>query len=179
MSCTLYLSTDYVFHSIFLYSYILTPYLVMLVAQHLGHPKCFKSTHWQWSVYYLATNFRNELKKNPNGWQTNSDLQLYQNYKVNWSKNTWWNSEIDSCKHHFTMIHFNSLLASYQISDPFVQRLVNANPGLNFYVGFFNPLFKSLFGIIFSILCRASDNQILFSFKFSIEALRSEIKFCT
>lgn len=118
MSCTLYLSTDYVFHSIFLYSYILTPYLVILVAQHLGHPKCFKSTHWQWSVYYLATNFRNELKKNPNGWQTNSDLQLYQNYKVNWSKNTWWNSEIDSCKHHFTMIHFNSLLASYQISDP-------------------------------------------------------------
>ena len=34
----------------------------MLVAQHLGHPKCFKSTHWQWSVYYLATNFTNELK---------------------------------------------------------------------------------------------------------------------
>ena len=42
MSCTLYLSTQYVVHSIFLYSYILTPYLVILVARHLGHPKCFK-----------------------------------------------------------------------------------------------------------------------------------------
>ena len=44
---------------------------------------------------------------------------------------------------------------------PVVWRLVGANPRLNFNVGFFIPLRRSLFGIIFSIpFFIASHNQI-------------------
>ena len=39
---------------------------------------------------------------------------------------------------------------------PVVRRPTSANPRLNFYPGLFIPLFKSSFGVIFSILCGAS-----------------------
>ena len=49
-----------------------------------------------------------------------------------------------------------------------VRRLVSANPRLNFHVGFFIPLWRSLFGIIFSIpFFIASHNQILHKRKYT------------
>ena len=42
-----------------------------------------------------------------------------------------------------------------------VPRLTSADPGLNFNPGFFMPLFKGLLGIIFSILFRVSNHQIV------------------
>ena len=44
---------------------------------------------------------------------------------------------------------------------PVVRRRISANTGLNFNLDFFTPLFESLFGIISSILYRASNHQIL------------------
>ena len=43
---------------------------------------------------------------------------------------------------------------------PLVQRLISSNPGLNFNPAFFISLFKSLFGKIFTILFRTSNDQI-------------------
>ena len=54
------------------------------------------------------------------------------------------------------------------------QRPISADPMLNFNLGFFSHIFKSLFEIIFCILFRASNNYILdnknsteFSYKLS------------
>ena len=64
---------------------------------------------------------------------------------------------------------------------PVVWRLISANPWLNFILGFFIPLFKSLYRIIFSVPFRESNyivdkkNCTEFSFK----AFRSEIIFHT
>ena len=44
---------------------------------------------------------------------------------------------------------------------PVVQMAVNANPGLNFNPGFFIFLSKALSGIIFSILFRVSNHQVV------------------
>ena len=44
---------------------------------------------------------------------------------------------------------------------PVVQTPVSANPGLNFNLGFFFYLSKALSGIIFSILFRVSNHQIV------------------
>ena len=65
---------------------------------------------------------------------------------------------------------------------PVVRRPFNANPMLNFNLGFFIPLFKSLFGIISCLIFRASNNHILDkknSTEFSFKAIRSEIRFHT
>ena len=43
---------------------------------------------------------------------------------------------------------------------PVVQRPISSNPGLNFNPAFFISLFKSLFGKIFTILFRTSNDQI-------------------
>ena len=56
------------------------------------------------------------------------------------------------------------------------------NPMLNFNLGLFIPLFKSLFGIISCLIFRASNNNILDkknSTEFSFKAIRSEIRFHT
>ena len=57
---------------------------------------------------------------------------------------------------------------------PVVRRPISANPKLNFNLGLFIPLFKSLFGIVSCLLFIASYNHILdkknsteFSFKLS------------
>ena len=42
-----------------------------------------------------------------------------------------------------------------------VGRLISANPGLNFNSGFLTALLKSLFWIIFFILLKASNHQIV------------------
>ena len=42
-----------------------------------------------------------------------------------------------------------------------VARLISANPGLNFNSGFLTALLKSLFWIIFFILLKASNHQIV------------------
>ena len=44
---------------------------------------------------------------------------------------------------------------------PVVQMPISAKIGLNFNQGFFIPLFKRLFGIIFPFLYRAFNNQIV------------------
>ena len=44
---------------------------------------------------------------------------------------------------------------------PVVRRPISANPGLNFNLGFFIPLLKSLFGIIFSVLFKVSNSHTL------------------
>ena len=43
---------------------------------------------------------------------------------------------------------------------PVVQRPISSNPELNFNPAFFISLFKSLFGKIFTILFRTSNDQI-------------------
>ena len=43
---------------------------------------------------------------------------------------------------------------------PVVQRPISPNPGLNFNPGLFISFFKSLFGKIFTILFRTSNDQI-------------------
>ena len=53
---------------------------------------------------------------------------------------------------------------------------------LDFNPGFFIPLFKSLFGIIFCILFKSPNNYILDKnnpTEFSFEAIKSEIRFHT
>ena len=42
-----------------------------------------------------------------------------------------------------------------------VQRLISANPGLNFNPGFYISLFKSCFGIILPTVFRAFNYQIV------------------
>ena len=44
---------------------------------------------------------------------------------------------------------------------PVVQRLISANPGLNFNPGFYISLFKSRFGIILPTVFRAFNYQIV------------------
>ena len=65
---------------------------------------------------------------------------------------------------------------------PVVQRLISANPRLNFNLDFFIHLFKCLFGIVSRVLYRASNNHILDkknSTEFSFKAIRSEIRIHT
>ena len=65
---------------------------------------------------------------------------------------------------------------------PVVRRLISTNPGLNFNPGFFFFCSKTFFQIIFSILFRASDSQIVDKKKkteFAFYAFISELKFCT
>ena len=53
---------------------------------------------------------------------------------------------------------------------------------LDFNPGFFIPLFKSLFGVIFCILFKSPNNYILDKnnpTEFSFEAIKSEIRFHT
>ena len=45
--------------------------------------------------------------------------------------------------------------------DPVVRRPISANPGLNFNLGFFFFCSKAFSRIIFSILFRASNHQIV------------------
>ena len=47
------------------------------------------------------------------------------------------------------------------ILGPVFRKLISANPGLNFNLGFYTSLFDSLFGIIFSTLYGASNHQIV------------------
>ena len=47
------------------------------------------------------------------------------------------------------------------LQGPVVRTPVNANLGLNFNPGFFFLLSKALSGIIFCILCRVSNHQIV------------------
>ena len=49
----------------------------------------------------------------------------------------------------------------FKDQGPVVRRRISANTGFNFNLDFFTPLFESLFGIISSILYRASNHQIL------------------
>ena len=63
-----------------------------------------------------------------------------------------------------------------------VRRLISANTRLNFNLDFFIPLFKCLFGIVYRVLFRASNDHILDkknSTEFSFKAIRSEIRFHT
>ena len=65
---------------------------------------------------------------------------------------------------------------------PVVGRPISANPRFNFNLCFFIPLFKSLFGIIFCVLLKASNIHILDErnlSEFSSKAFRSEIRFHT
>ena len=65
---------------------------------------------------------------------------------------------------------------------PVVRRPFSCNPRLNFNLGFFIPLFKSLFGIISCLIFKASNNHILDKknlTEFSFKAIRSEIRFYT
>ena len=65
---------------------------------------------------------------------------------------------------------------------PVVQRPISSNPELNFNPAFFISLFKSLFGKIFTILFRTSNDQIASKkiwTEFSLKVFRPEIKFHT
>ena len=55
----------------------------------------------------------------------------------------------------------------FRDQGPVVRRRISANTGLNFNLDFFTPLFESLFGIISSILYRASNHQILIKKNFT------------
>ena len=63
---------------------------------------------------------------------------------------------------------------------PVVQMPISAKIGLNFNQGFFIPLFKRLFGIIFPFLYRAFNNQIVDKknyTEFYLKSFRYEIRF--
>ena len=67
----------------------------------------------------------------------------------------------------------------FRDQGPVVRRRISANTGLNFNLDFFTPLFESLFGIISSILYRASNHQILIKknyteFLLKLSGLKSE-----
>ena len=63
--------------------------------------------------------------------------------------------------HNFFLLKLQlSLIETCSILDPVVQRLISANPGLNFNQGVFNPWLKSLFRIIHYNFFRASNHQI-------------------
>ena len=67
------------------------------------------------------------------------------------------------CKndHNFFLLKLQlSLIETCSILDPVVQRLISANPGLNFNQGMFNSLLKSLFRKICYSFSRASNLQI-------------------
>ena len=69
-----------------------------------------------------------------------------------------------------------------RVQGPVVQRPISSNPGLNFNPAFFISLFKSLFGKIFTILFRTSNDQIASKkiwIEFSLKVFRPEIKFHT
>ena len=60
--------------------------------------------------------------------------------------------------------------------------LISDNPRLNFNPGGYIFLFKSCFGIIFFIVLRAANYQIVDKkneTEFSFKAFRSEMKFCS
>ena len=68
------------------------------------------------------------------------------------------------------------------VLGPVVQRPISPNPGLNFNPAFFISLFKSLFGKIFTILFRTSNDQIASKkiwTEFSLKVFRPKIKFDT
>ena len=65
---------------------------------------------------------------------------------------------------------------------PVFQKLISANQGLNFNLGFYTSLFDSLSGIIFSTLYGASNHQIVDKknhTEFSFKTSRTEIQFHT
>ena len=65
---------------------------------------------------------------------------------------------------------------------PVFQKLISANQGLNFNLGFYTSLFDSLSGIIFSSLYGASNHQIVDKknhTEFSFKTSRTEIQFHT
>ena len=68
----------------------------------------------------------------------------------------------------------------FKDQGPVVRGRISANTGLNFNLDFFTPLFESLFGIISSILYRASNHQILIiknytEFLLKLSDLKSEL----
>ena len=65
---------------------------------------------------------------------------------------------------------------------PVVQRLMSTNPGLNFNLGFLFFCLKTFFWIIFSLLFRASNHQIVdkkIKTEFAFQTFISELKFFT
>ena len=65
---------------------------------------------------------------------------------------------------------------------PVFQKLISANQGLNFNLGFYTSLFDSLSGIIFSSLHGVSNHQIVDKknhIEFSFKTSRTEIQFHT
>ena len=73
----------------------------------------------------------------------------------------------------------------FKDQGPVVRRPISANTGLNFNLDFFTPLLESLFGIIFSILCGASNHQILvkkncteFLLREDVSIHRTNLKYC-
>ena len=61
---------------------------------------------------------------------------------------------------------FHLPFAVAMVLGPFVQELISTNPRLNCNLYFFFPLFKSIFGIIFCVLFKASNSHILDKKKF-------------
>ena len=51
-------------------------------------------------------------------------------------------------------------MEDFKYLGPVVQRPISSSPGLNFNPAFFISLFKSLFGKIFTILFRTSNDQL-------------------
>ena len=75
-----------------------------------------------------------------------------------------------------------TLKAKFILQGPVVRTPVSANPGLNFNPGFFFFLSKALSRMIFSILFRVSNHQIVGKdnkTEFDFQALISEFKFRT
>lgn len=72
------------------------------------------------------------------------------------------------------------LFLEFYLKDPglFVWRPISTNPWLNFILGFFIPLFKSLYRIIFSVPFRESnyivDKKIALSFLLKLSDLKSD-----
>ena len=62
---------------------------------------------------------------------------------------------------YFSFILLIRSIISFTDQGPVVRRPISANPGLNFNLGFFIPLLKGLFGIIFSVLFKASNIHTL------------------
>ena len=74
----------------------------------------------------------------------------------------------------------NKVMHTAKHKGPVVGRPISANPRLNFNLCFFIPLLKSLFGIIFCVLLKASNSHILDErnlSEFSCKGFRSEISF--
>ena len=73
------------------------------------------------------------------------------------------------------------LFLEFYLKDPgpFVWRPISTNPWLNFILGFFIPLFKSLYRIIFSVPFRESnyivDKKIALNFLLKLSDLKSDL----